>query len=397
LRVLHELGAGASLSASGKQGETPAHGAAIAGHEECLRVLHELRAGASLSDGDNVGHTPAHGSARNGHGDCLRVLHEVGAGASLSASGQHGENPAHVAARYGHEDCLRVLHELGAGASLSAGDENGHTPAHVATKYGHADCLRVLQEVGAGASLSTRDENGHTPAHGAAIAGHEDCLRVLHEVGAGASLTAVVDGWTVAHYAAEGGHVACLRALHECFCALFEPIVAGLRRNFSMRESSTSSAMAVELEDRMVLAYHGGERSDGLATPAATAVFPRDGFDVEVSAQVECYRYLDDIGGATKLLASLAEHPSMLRGQCALLLTEPGLLDLKTKQAWLVWQLKQVVGDANAAQLMLVSHRANLLDGLCAQLGVDEQTGRLIAGDGASAFGIDVRRATDQF
>jgi hypothetical protein len=73
-------------------------------------------------------------------------------------------------------------------------------------------------------------------------------------------------------------------------------------------------------------------------------------------------------------------------------LHEFGLLDLKTKQAWLVGKLEAVVGDADAAQLMLESNRANLLGGLCAQLGVDEHTGRLIAGDGALARGINVRR-----
>jgi hypothetical protein len=81
-----------------------------------------------------------------------------------------------------------------------------------------------------------------------------------------------------------------------------------------------------------------------------------------------------------------------LREGCLRVLHEFGLLDLKAKQAWLVWKLKAVVGDANAAELMLVANRGNLLGGLCAQLGVDEHTGRLVAGDAALARGINVRR-----
>jgi len=47
--VLHELEAGASLSATNAEGFTPAHLAAQRGREGCLRALHELEAGASLS------------------------------------------------------------------------------------------------------------------------------------------------------------------------------------------------------------------------------------------------------------------------------------------------------------------------------------------------------------
>jgi hypothetical protein len=178
--------------------------------------------------------------------------------------------------------------------------------------------------------------------------------------------------------------VGCLRVLHECFRASFEPIVAGLRG----LPSDTASAMVRELEERMALAY---SRQDGLATPAARIFFASATTDVRV--KLECYRYLAEIGGTAKLLAWLSTNPSRLAVDFAPLLTEPGLLGLKAKQAWLVWKLKAVVGDANAAELMLVADRGNLLGGLCAQLGVDERTGHLTAGDGALARGVDVRRA----
>ena len=189
----------------------------------------------------------------------------------------------------------------------------------------------------------------------------------------------------MAHSAAQNGHVGCLRVLHECFRASFEPIVAGLRG----LPSDTASAMVRELEERMALTYSPG-RGDGMATPAAR-IFSASA-TTDVHAKLECYRYLAEIGGTAKLLAWLSTNPSRLAADFAPLLTEPGLLGLKAKQAWLVWKLKAVVGDANAAELMLVADRGNLLGGLCAQLGVDERTGHLTAGDGALARGVDVRR-----
>jgi hypothetical protein len=309
------------------------------------------------------------------------VLHQLGI--SLAAAEANGVTPAHWAAQNGHEGCLRVLHELG--VSLAAAEANGATPPHFAAHNGHEGSLRVLHELGA--NLAAADANGRTPAHWAAGQGQEGCLRVLHQLGISLA-AAASDGSTVAHQAAHLGHVACLRVLHECLRTSFEPIVAGLRG----LPSDTASAMVRELEERMALAYVPSGR-DGLATPAACIFASRGSATTDLHAKLECYGYLAEIGGTAKLVAWLSTNPSMLAADFAPLLTEPGLLDLKTKQTWLVWKLKAVVGNANAAQLMLVANRGNLLDGLCAQLGVDERTGHLTAGDGALARGVDVRRA----
>ena len=51
--------------------------AAFNGHAGCLRVLHELGAAATLSAVDAKGRTSAHYAACNGHDGCLRVLHEL--------------------------------------------------------------------------------------------------------------------------------------------------------------------------------------------------------------------------------------------------------------------------------------------------------------------------------
>ena len=112
------------------------------------------------------------------------------------------------------------------------------------------------------------------------------------------------------------------------------------------------------------------------------------------NGRIDCLRVFMGIPGAMKQLFDLvSQHPEDLeedaRYEC--LLSEPGLIDLKTKQTWLAWRLEQVVGDADATQLSLVSDRTNVLEGLCAQLGVDEGSGHLVAGGAALPFALDVQ------
>ena len=241
LRVLHELGAGGSLSAPDTHGKTPAHFAAQRGHPDCLRVLHELGAGASFFIADRCGYIPAHRAAMNGHSSCLRALGDLGAGVLLSAATRTGVTPANLAARKGHDDSLRVLHELGAGVSFSIAELDGTTPAHRAARNGRPNCLRLLHVLGTGAPLAVLDRHGYSPANHAAIGGHPDCLRVIHsctvQTAAHATLTAKFDGrrtksskfggayadfyddgYTPAHQAARFGNKDCLHALHEAGC-----------------------------------------------------------------------------------------------------------------------------------------------------------------------------------
>ena len=115
-----------------------------------LRLLHELGAAASLvaTDSSKGGWMPAHHAADNGYADCLRVLHELGAAASLVAVDKGGSAPAHLAAANGHVDCLHALHELGAAASLEMENSGEYThqppwgclgtPAAMAAWFGHA-------------------------------------------------------------------------------------------------------------------------------------------------------------------------------------------------------------------------------------------------------------------
>ncbi|EOD13083.1 putative ubiquitin-protein ligase [Emiliania huxleyi CCMP1516] len=61
------------------------------------------------------------------------------------------------------------------------------------------------------------------------------------------------------------------------------------------------------------------------------------------------------------------------------------------KRAWLHARLEAKVGGADAVALSLVACRDNILEGLCAQLGVDEVTGNLL--DGAGPQRLSVRYA----
>jgi E3 ubiquitin-protein ligase HACE1 len=403
LRVLHELGAGASLSAEGAYKYTPAHNAAKNGREGCLRVLHELGAGASLSANNAAKQTPAHLAAQHGCERCLRVLHELGAGASLAAEDEDNDTPALYAAKSGQEGCLRVLHELGAGASLSAEDANEQTPAHWAASNGHEGCLRVLHELGAGATLSAGNEGKRTPAHSAAKWGHGGCLRVLHELGAGASLFAEDLGKdTPAHRAANHGQEGCLRVLHElgagaslsaenahkrtpahyaaqhghegCLRLLHECLSPTIDPVLKSLSQFRSTTISAAINELKAMVTLATHSDDADQTPAHEAA---------AAGHVGCVRFLSEIGGTAALLRDVRGNPELLEDKYRCLLLEQGLLDLPAKQAWLSWSLARQVGGAGAERLELVCRRDDMLDGLCVMLGVDGATGELLPGEDA--------------
>ena len=395
LRVLHELGAGATLSLADADGKTPAHHAARHGHGPVLRVLHELGHGATLFRRDAKGRTPAHVAARHGHDSVLRVLRELGAGATLSRAISDGRTPAHLAARHGHDSVLRVLNELGAGATLSQAATDGRTPAHHAARLGHESVLRVLHELGSGAALSLTDENGKTPAHNAAMNGHGVVLRVLHELGAGGSFLAVdTAGNTPAHAALGAGAgtpdpdrntLACLRALHAGVAAAVRPDIDHLQRMMPVSASAdpearrlTASLMG-RLQDQMRLAI----TNSALETPAhLLARSHQEPGSAEAACQVDCLLFLADIGGLDGLRQTVTGNPSLLdahAGNYHSLLSHPRLLGLAAKRAWLSRQLAEAVGpNAGAARLSLHAVRGSVLDGVCAPLGVDVISGAVV-------------------
>ena len=115
--------------------------AAHSGHRECLKLLHEW--GCNLRQATKNGDTPAHEAALNNHIDCLRLLRQ--AGCDLGQANRKGETPAHAAARHGHEACLRLLKK--AGCDLQQKNHDGDTPELLAAKEGHEGCLRLLKDL----------------------------------------------------------------------------------------------------------------------------------------------------------------------------------------------------------------------------------------------------------
>jgi E3 ubiquitin-protein ligase HACE1 len=142
-------------------------------------------------------------------------------------------------------------------------------------------------------------------------------------------------GWNASHCAAQYGYEACLRVLHE----------VGAGESLSIADGNGKTPM-----------HHA-------------AIFGHEGCIRVIS------RVLHELGTAS--LSALDNQ------------------ELKAKQVWLVQKLQEVVrSNASAEQLMLISNRANVLEGLCAHLGVDERSGRLLAGGNeALARGITVSQS----
>ena len=433
LRVLHELGgnAAASLALAGATGFTPAHGAALMGQEGTLRFLHALGgdAAASLFAISAGGETPAYYAARNGCSSCFRMLHALGgdAAASVAAADVNGNTPAHHAACRGQEVTLRVLHELGgnAAASLVAANALGQTPADILDRTlpasadlvdftaNSARCLRLLYELGGevaasvvtssmvAASLVTA--SGRTRAHHAAVMGRGGCLRVLHALGGDAarSLRAVdARGDTPTHLAAFEGQEGCLRVLHELFCMTWDhQHLATLGPNPTLiNGAGTETDLILQLRALRSLAWTQNTKPFDLVdlelswahgTPAAKSASPAA--YAAMAGHTGCFRFIAEIGGAAAFLRYLRMHEHLIDSRFPCLLSDPTLLDLETKRAWLTdqltEQLRRKVQAADSEEVIyLTVARDDMLKGLCEALGVHRTTGEV----NAQAAGVDV-------
>ena len=124
---------------------------------------------------------------------------------------------------------------------------------------------------------------------------------------------------------------------------------------------------------------------------------------------------LAGIGGAVRFWEKLAGSPGRIDTDFPWLLSDPSLLNLRAKRAWLHACLDALVGcnaalamERDALTLQLVARRSSPLDvsewrpgdrkgewgrhgdvGACAALSVDEATGRPFSGTAATA--LDVR------
>jgi len=142
--------------------------------------------------------------------------------------------------------------------------------------------------------------------------------------------------------------------------------------------ASAMPAVIHELEAKRALRWSPDE-SD--ATPAELAAD---------EGEVHCFEDLARWGGADPYWSKLTAEPELLNSK-PWLLSKPTLLDLPTKRAWLGMMLDNKVSVSDEATLSLVARRGQILEGLCAQLGVDEATGRVGAGATGRPQRLDVR------
>lgn len=146
----------ADVNAVDKNGWTPLHSSASAGHVGVLEVL--LNHGAFARALTNEGASPLHYFVRNPSHDPI-ILHRVlqafvERGADVDQQNKHGEAPLHQAAMRGRTQC--VLYLLNNGASPNIISHNGETPLHFATRAGHKECMNVLLQWGADPTIESR-------------------------------------------------------------------------------------------------------------------------------------------------------------------------------------------------------------------------------------------------
>ena len=165
--VQYLVGQGATLDATGKNGETPLMWAAFNGHFEVVHYL--ARQGASLmaettlgdrrakTMAEEGGHTAVaqylqvreEGRLRNAatRGDLAVVKECVAAGVAIESRGSSSGTPLHWAAVGGHLEVVKYLVEQGASVTATT-DYGDNTAKDIALYYGHTAVVEYLESQG---------------------------------------------------------------------------------------------------------------------------------------------------------------------------------------------------------------------------------------------------------
>eukprot|EP00736_Rhodelphis_marinus_P010433 Rmarinus@m.19872 len=181
--------------------------ACATGAFECARYLIEAK-GVDYDKSDKDGWTPVHTAARAGHLDIVKYLIDKGVNfeetGSIPADTSHGgedsppneieeekgadneenENdvvgwtPVHAASQEGHLEIVQFLVNE-KGANYEEPDQYGWTPVHIASEGGHSEVVQFLIEKGA--DFERTNKHGRTPLHVAAREGHLDLVKFLIE------------------------------------------------------------------------------------------------------------------------------------------------------------------------------------------------------------------------
>ncbi|XP_023260706.1 serine/threonine-protein phosphatase 6 regulatory ankyrin repeat subunit A-like, partial [Seriola lalandi dorsalis] len=155
---------------------TPLHGAAFAGHVDCVQLL--LSHDAPVDAVDQSGHTPLMMAAEKGRVGALELL-LTSANANLSLTDKDGNTALHLSCSNGKEDCvLLILEKLSDTALINATNAALQTPLHLAARSGLKQAVQEL--LSRGANVQTVDENGLTPALACAPSREvADCLALI--------------------------------------------------------------------------------------------------------------------------------------------------------------------------------------------------------------------------
>ncbi|XP_063851851.1 serine/threonine-protein phosphatase 6 regulatory ankyrin repeat subunit B-like isoform X2 [Scylla paramamosain] len=212
VEILEQLaGAGWSLIARDKDGNTPMHLAVAGGSVTCLQWL--VQRGGDTSMQNNAGHTPLDQelvtAVREGDEAGVRSALDRGARPEVTV-------PTYdvglwslltLAARKGHEHLLS--HLLQAGLSIEDGGTIDRTPLMMAANHGHAHTVKALLNL-CGNPLAM-DSRGWTALHFAAMEGHQQCVAALLPITP--PTPAHLEAHTPVHAASHRGHVEVLEQL----------------------------------------------------------------------------------------------------------------------------------------------------------------------------------------
>jgi ankyrin repeat protein len=161
---------GASVLVKSKDGSTPLHFAAQAGHEEVVSKLVEL--GAVLSSQNDYGYAPLHMAALGGHATVALLLIEHQA--DVSTKTNRGVTALHTAVIGGNEAVVQLL--VDNGADLQSTVEDGKTAHDMATRQGKGGIAAMLK------TAAERAQGVHRAKCEAFAMGHQELLGAASRV-----------------------------------------------------------------------------------------------------------------------------------------------------------------------------------------------------------------------
>lgn len=199
-QLLLDSGADANLR-DNLGGKTPIHAVASLGNLSVLCTLldHLDNKDLPVPGFDRDGMTPAHWAALKGHDTPLKLLVNK---SPPETPGQGQVSLIHCSVINGNHTAMQVLldkyRSQEARQFVAQGDRRGQTPLHLAAKsFSRLECLYQMMKLSE--SLDVRDSRGRTPVMLAARRSNFRALRDLVEAGCGLD-AADVDGNTVLHH-----------------------------------------------------------------------------------------------------------------------------------------------------------------------------------------------------